>query len=58
MELTILFARYMDALTMLERRRVITTDPADARRCCGMERDEDGFCSSRPYHPIYVGIKE
>lgn len=41
---------------MLERRKVITTDPAEARECCGMRRDEDGFCTHRGYHPIFVDL--
>lgn len=45
-------------LAMLERREVITTDPAEAADCCGMPRDEDGFCIHRPGHPIYVDTLE
>lgn len=43
-----------DLLTMLERRGVVTTDVREARKCCGIERDEDGFCRHREYHPIFV----
>ena len=43
-------------LGILERRKVITTDPDRAKECCGMPRDEDGFCQHRPYHPIYVRL--
>ena len=39
---------------MLRQRGVITTDPAKREMCCGIERDEDGFCVYRPGHPIYV----
>lgn len=46
------------ALEALERRDVITTDPEEAEKCCGIERDEDGFCIHRPGHPVYVGTKE
>lgn len=42
----------------LERRDVITTDPAKAETCCGIPRDEDGFCVYRPGHPIYVERRE
>lgn len=42
------------AFAKLERRGVITTDPANAETCCGMLRDENGFCTHRPGHPIYV----
>lgn len=38
----------------LERRGVITTDPDKRERCCGLTRDEDGFCRHREYHPVYV----
>lgn len=38
----------------LERRGVITTDPDRAAECCGLPRDEDGFCTYREGHPIYV----
>lgn len=44
-------------LAMLERREVITTDPAAAEACCGLPRDADGFCSLRPGHPIYVKVQ-
>lgn len=40
----------------LERREVITTDPAERDTCCGLPRDEDGFCSHRPSHPIFVNL--
>ena len=43
-------------LATLERRDVITTDPADRDKCCGIERDADGFCQYRPGHPIYVEV--
>lgn len=48
----------LQALEALERRGVITTRPENAKECCGIERDEDGFCVQRPGHPVYVGIKE
>lgn len=41
-------------IDMLVRRGVVTTDPGEARECCGLPRDEDGFCSHRPGHPIYL----
>ena len=41
-------------LDVLERREVVTTDPARADECCGIERDEDGFCVHRSGHPIYI----
>lgn len=43
-------------LAMLERREIITTDPAEAERCCGIPRDDDGFCDHRPGHRIYVNL--
>lgn len=43
-----------ELLNILERRDVITTDPERAAECCGLPRDEDGFCTYRPGHPIYV----
>ncbi len=43
-------------LETLERREVITTDPTEADKCCGMARDDDGFCVHRPYHPVYVDV--
>lgn len=46
----------LQALAALERREVITTDPAEAAQCCGTDRDEDGFCVYRPGHPIYVKV--
>jgi len=44
----------LQALAALERRNVITTDPNEADTCCGIERDEDGFCQHRPGHPVYI----
>jgi len=38
---------------MLIRRGLVTADPAKADKCCGLPRDEDGFCVYRPHHPIY-----
>lgn len=49
-------AAALDALTMLERRGTITTDKSQAEECCGMPRDDDGFCLHREYHKIYVPI--
>ena len=43
-------------IAALERRGVITTDPAQAQECCGLGRDEDGFCNYKPRHPIYGGV--
>jgi hypothetical protein len=41
-------------IEMLERRGVVTTKPEDRDECCGLPRDEDGFCVHRPGHSIYV----
>ncbi len=46
----------LQLLAMLERREVVTVDPAEAALCCGLDRDEDGFCQHRPGHPIYVEV--
>lgn len=43
---------------MLVRRGIVTTDLADAERCCGWERDADGFCQHRSHHPIYVRLTD
>lgn len=43
-------------LERLEERKLITTDPADAEMCCGLVRDEDGFCQHREHHPVYVEV--
>ena len=48
----------LQALAMLERRKVITTDPDEAAECCGNPRDPDGFCTHRDYHPIYVEVNK
>lgn len=42
-------------LEILVRRGVVTTNTREEGECCGIERDEDGFCVYRPGHPIYVG---
>lgn len=46
--------RLKEVLATLERRNVITTESAEASSCCGIARDDDGFCVHRPGHPIYV----
>jgi hypothetical protein len=46
----------LQSLAALERRKVITTNPEERERCCGIRRDEDGFCVHREYHPIYVDL--
>lgn len=46
----------LQALAIMERRRVITTDPNEKEECCGMPRDPDGFCQHRPSHPVYISI--
>lgn len=43
-----------ELVEMLERRDIVTTDPDRADECCGLPRDEDGFCIYRPGHAIYV----
>lgn len=43
-------------VAILLRRDIITTDPMDAEECCGIPRDDDGFCVHRPGHPIYARI--
>ena len=53
-----LIGALVGTLEMLERRDVITTDPAQAEKCCGIERDDDGFCWNKPGHPIYVGFRD
>ena len=42
----------------LEDAGVITLDPDQAEKCCGIERDQIGRCQHRPHHPIYVRIPE
>lgn len=49
-------AAALDALIMLERRGIITTDKTEADDCCGIPRDADGFCIHRPHHQIYVPV--
>lgn len=44
------------ALVALERRGVVTFDKTQADTCCGTERDADGFCRHREYHPIYIDM--
>lgn len=45
-----------EALIDLEKRGAITTLPSDRQQCCGIDRDPDGFCQHRSYHPIYVEV--
>jgi len=45
---------FRELIERLERRELITTDPVDEFECCGLLRDDDGFCVYRPYHPVYV----
>lgn len=53
---TYLNRSFLQTLAALERRETITTDPDKKLKCCGMPRDDDGFCQHRPYHPIYVEL--
>jgi len=46
----------LQILAMLERRGVITTEFKDKDECCGLDRDDDGFCRHRPSHKIYVPV--
>jgi hypothetical protein len=48
--------RPSDLIETLERRRVVTTNPTERDQCCGLPRDEDGFCTYKPQHPIYVAV--
>lgn len=43
-------------IATLEKRKLVTTDPSEAATCCGIVRDEDGFCRHRPYHPVFVQL--
>jgi hypothetical protein len=45
-------------LARLEHLGLITTDPADEAACCGLPRDEDGRCTHRPGHPVWVRVGE
>lgn len=45
-----------ERLELLERRGVVTTRPEDRDECCGLPRDEDGFCTYREGHPVYVEL--
>lgn len=54
---SIVITGLLPALIMLERRGVITADLRYAETCCGLPRDDDGFCIHRPGHPIYVNIR-
>lgn len=46
----------LEFVRKLERRGHVTTNPHEAGTCCGMERDDDGFCRHRDWHPIYVDL--
>ena len=45
----------LQIFAMLERRGVIVTS-GDSQKCCGADRDGDGFCIHRPSHPIFVEV--
>jgi hypothetical protein len=47
-----------EALDILQKRGIITLHPKEAGTCCGIERDEDGFCQHRPRHPIYMDLRD
>ena len=47
----------LEIFEALKRRGVITTDADREFECCGLRRDEDGFCNYRPGHPIYVRVE-
>ncbi len=42
----------------LEDMGLITLDPAEAEKCCGILRDEQGRCQHRPHHPVHVKYPE
>lgn len=46
------------AILMLIRRGVITADSGKRAECCGLPRDDDGFCIHRPGHPIFVSLTD
>lgn len=48
----------LSVLATLERREIITTNPDEAEKCCGLDRDEDGFCQHREGHPIFVSLRK
>lgn len=48
-------SHFLDILLHLEKIGVITTDPRNIM-CCGLDRDDDGRCVHRPYHPVYVRL--
>ena len=50
------FQHIAEALAKLERRKVITTDPEESAECCGLPRDDDGFCIYCPHHPVFVRV--
>ncbi len=48
----------MAILKKLEEDGLITLDPDQAEKCCGIFRDENGRCSYRPGHPVFVRLPE
>lgn len=40
-------------LEILELRGVVTSDRTEAEVCCGLPRDDDGFCTYKPGHHPY-----
>lgn len=50
--------RLRAAIRVLADRGEVTFDPREATHCCGIPRDEDGYCVHRPGHPIYVAMPD
>lgn len=47
-----------EALDRLVDVGLITTDPAERKKCCGIERDDAGRCQHRPHHPAYIAAQK
>lgn len=42
----------------LEDMELITLNPEEREKCCGITRDEKGRCQHRPGHPVFVALPE
>lgn len=50
-------SRLQAFIEMLVDKEIITQNPDEATKCCGIKRDENGFCQHHSSHPIYFNIQ-
>lgn len=49
---------HAEAIDRLEEVGLLTTDPEEREKCCGIVRDDAGRCQNRPHHPVYIAVQK